>query len=176
MAVKELRVESAEATFRGIQLDIGLIIDELRLSLPTTLVRTEPFDLIAQEVGQATVRMSEESLTSFMVSQAPPQVTRMDAKLANDRLTIELAIRILVEIKGTAVCTFRIHEGRQLFVDLEDVNVMGAGPRTLIQQQLDKVNPVFDAEDLPVRVRLTRVECRDGNVFVYGDVTPALPA
>jgi hypothetical protein len=53
-----------------------------------------------------------------------------------------------------------------------EVNVLGAGPRQLVQKQLDSINPVIDASELPLNVTLGSVEVGGGKVLLKGRLSP----
>jgi len=77
-------------------------------------------------------------------------------------------------MKASAICTLRIQEGEALYVDLESVDVLGVGAKNLVQNQLDKINPVIRMSDLPIEAALTDWVIEDGKLILEGDVHPRL--
>ena len=79
---------------------------------------------------------------------------------------------LVFDVPAKAVCTLRIVDGQKLFVDLESVEILGAGAKNLVQSQLDKINPVLDADSFPISATLTEVTTDAGVVTVRGTAAP----
>ena len=88
------------------------------------------------------------------------------------KLHVRAKKTLLVELKVTAVATLRIVGGKQMWIDVESVDVMGAGAKNLVQSQIAKINPVLDAADLPLDATLESVEVGEGKVVLHGTVSP----
>lgn len=87
-------------------------------------------------------------------------------------IVVTASIRVLIELKGNALCQLRIEDRKRIIVVLEEVDVMGVGAKGLVQNQIDQINPVLDAADLPFNIELTEVELRSGELVIRGTANP----
>jgi hypothetical protein len=161
-----------EAKFRDLVLPMGLRVDEVKIAAEGLHFETEPFQASVAQPGTFEVRVGEQALSEFLNKKAPGNVRRFSVKARGAKLHVNASVVMIVELPATAICTLKIVDGRYLYVVLESVNVMGAGATSLVQSQLEKINPVLDVEDFPVRAALDRVEIVEGEVLVLGTVAP----
>lgn len=167
-----MKVEAAYAAFRGVKLHFGLILDEVRLVSDAVHMVRDPFAIELEKPADVEVEISQESLGAFLESQSPGGLRNFQVRCHEGHVYVDAVARMIVDIPASAVCALRIEAGKQLFVDLVEVNVLGAGPKQLVQKQLDAINPVFDLSDLPVDGHLDSSEIAEGKILLRGKLAP----
>jgi hypothetical protein len=118
--------------------------------------------------------VSEASLAAFLEAQAPAGLRDFKVEARDGKLYVKAVKTVIVAIPATAVCALRIEDRRRLMVELESVEVAGGTSiKTLVQNQLDRINPIVDAADLPmVQATLDEVRMEGGGVILIGQVQP----
>jgi hypothetical protein len=151
---------------------MGLVLDEVIVQGEGVSIQKHPFSVQLDNPGTLEVRIGEKQLAAFLEKKAPGGLSDFRVKLTNDEIHVEANARIIFTVGVTAICTLRIVDGRQLFVDLARLDALG-GQSTfnMVQAQLDKINPVLDVEDLPVNAVLTKVES-NSVLTLYGLISP----
>lgn len=97
-------------------------------------------------------------------------ITGLQVSLEPGVIIVECRVRVLLEIPVRAKLGLAIADQKELHVELIEVDKGGPVPG-LIQNQLQAVNPVFKASDLPMPFSLDQVEINPDFVVVYGTVT-----
>jgi hypothetical protein len=59
----------------------------------------------------------------------------------------------------------------KVFVDVEEVQMLGAGVKELVQGQLDQMNPIVDVAQFPIQMRIHEIVVDDGAVILRGTAT-----
>jgi hypothetical protein len=167
-----LDVGSFTARLEQVALPMGLVLDVVNVVGERIHLEKEPFQIQLASPGQLEVTVSEKSLEAFLNAKSPGNLSGFEVTLVNERIYIQATAHVIVPIKAAAVCTLRIEGGKQLFVDLESVDVLGVGAKKLVQSQLDSINPVLDASDLPLEARLTSSAVAKGAVVLRGEIEP----
>jgi hypothetical protein len=153
----------------GLKLPMGLIIDEFELTAEGGKFDSESNTFGTAKPAQVFVRISEASLTQFLVEQMPPPLRDPCAIFQGDSIAVTASARVIVDITATAICKMRVHEGKELYIDL--ISVDKPGPvHGLVEKQLEKLNPVFKTSDLPVPTTLLSAKVIDGYLVAQGEV------
>lgn len=160
------------ASFDRLTLPMGLIVDHVLIQGADATIQRSPFSITLKEPGTIEAHVSAKNLGAFLNKEAPGGLKDFDVSIRDGKLFVCATAKMIFEIKAEAVCTLRIKDGRELFVDLESVEMMGVGAKSLVEQQLAKINPVLNAADFPLKVTLTRVEAMDGEVVLFGTAEP----
>jgi hypothetical protein len=80
---------------------------------------------------------------------------------------------MIISINVGAVCKLRIENESELYVDLVRVEAIGgSGAHNIVQRQLDNINPVIKAQDLPLDAAIQSVEAENGWIIVRGTLSP----
>ncbi|CAN5578133.1 hypothetical protein BH11ARM2_BH11ARM2_24140 [soil metagenome] len=152
-------------------LPIGLRVDELTLlGRSLTASDKEPWVQLSTP-ADVFVIVSAESVAAFLESKAPAGLSKFRIETADGTLRVHAVKRILLEVPVTAVCRLRVHNEREIHVELQSVEVMGGASLTeLVRSQIDAINPILDVDDfpLPLQLELTSVEADDGKIQVKG--------
>lgn len=170
---KPVKVQKVQATLSGIRLPMGLLVDHLAIHGSSLSIDTHPPGYRLEEPGTVEAVISQESLAEFLTNEAPGGLKDFQVRAEGGKLHVQATAVMILPIKASAICTLRIANESQLHVDLESVDVMGMGGRSMVESQLAKINPVFDASDLPIPMKLDRVEIAKGMVTLFGRITPS---
>jgi len=170
--MKQITIGQVDATFRNIALSIGLVIDSLEISAKRADIQTEPFQFRLPSPGDVKVTVTQEAVQEHLEHMAPGGLRDFRVALISGQVLVEATARVIVDIRAKAVCTLRIVDGKQLFVDLQDVDVLGGSAKKLVEGQLAKVNPILDARDLPLNLTMDSVAIEAGRVIILGTASP----
>lgn len=155
----------------GLALPFGLTIDSLELHGAGIEVDPEPFAIRTREPAAFEAHIGPASLAAFLERENPGGLYDFDVQARDERLHVQANLRMLVEMRVAVVCALEIEAGTRLIVRAEDVDVMGIGARGLVQGQLEKLNPLFDASQLPFGLRFESVEIID-RILLRGTAQP----
>jgi len=166
------KVGDVEATFHDVALPFGLTVDLIRLTAAKAVIKRDPFSLELPNPGNLVVCVGEKNLALFLNKEAPGGLRDFSVHLHEGKVVVEATAHIIVPLRAKATCTLRIVDGTQLWVDLKNVDVMGVGAKSLVEKQLEKINPVLDASDFPFDVKLEKVTIVDGELVLKGTASP----
>ncbi len=172
MAGDTVEIGKYEVKLQDGVLHIGLTVDLVEISGASLTVSGPPLKVEAQDHADITIAISEGAVAAFLEKKAPVGMRDFSVKIADGRLQIEAIKTVLVDLKMKAICSLRIDKGARVFIDLVSVDVMGAGIKQFVQNQLDKVNPVIDIETFPIRATLTDIVAESGMLKVNGTASP----
>lgn len=158
--------------FSDVLLPMGLKVSRVEVTGTGAAVESKPFALNLVQPGSLVAEVLEQDLTAFLEKQEIAGMHSFSVQAEAGKLHVRAKKTLLVDLKITATASLRIVDERQLWIDVESVDVMGAGAKNLVQSQLDKVNPVLDVADLPVNATLEAVEAEGGKVVLRGTVAP----
>jgi hypothetical protein len=167
-----VHVGAFEAVFRQVRLPMGLVVDEVRLAAVKGLLDKDPFQIHLEKPGTLLVRVLEKDLEAFLEKEAPGGLRDFEVSAKDGRINVCGTLKMIFDLRAAAICTLRIVNQRRLFVDLESVDVMGVGAKSLVEAQLEKINPVLDVEELPFEVLLDSVTIEPGVIVLTGTAMP----
>jgi len=169
-----LEIGEFEVVLKDVALPMGLIVNALTLTGVDLKLENKPFKIESPSPGKITVLIFEDNLAAFLSKQAPGGLKDFKIQLKDGKIHVQASMKMIVEVRASAICALRIKDGAALYVDLESVDLMGVGAKNLVQGQLDKINPVLQTKDFPVETTLTDYEISDGKLTLHGDVFPRL--
>lgn len=162
-----IRAGAWAATFADLETTVGLAIEELTLQAGDTQIDTDPFGVTMQP-AELEAKITAQAVANFLEEKAPGGLSAFAVTLDDGKVIVEASARMIVEIRARVVCTLRIADGKQIWVDLASADGVPSPARGLVETNLAKVNPVFDAKDLPLDVTLTELEVGDGLIVLHG--------
>jgi hypothetical protein len=166
-----LHLESLHATATNVALPMGLTVDEVVLSAGRAEAQFKPFSLSLKKRAHVAVRVSAENVAKMLEEQSPDNLKNFTVTISDGLVIVENSAKVIVEIRVATSCTLRIEGGSKLFVDLGKVSVPGPMARNMIEQQLAKVNPILDLDDLLPSAHMDSVEAEDGYIKLKGTVS-----
>ena len=107
-----------------------------------------------------------------MKTKVPDNVQEISLKLEPRQIRIQASVRLILPMTATALCTLRIEANKRVFVELQSVEILGAGVKGIVQKQLDAINPVLDVTPLPVDVSLDEIRIEEGRLVALGKLMP----
>lgn len=159
-------------SFKDVLLPMGLKVDAVEIRGDGGTLNSNPFSLELLQPGAMEATVTEAALMAFLEAQDLGGIHSISIRAEDGKLHVKAKKTVLVDLKIAAVAVLRIVDGKQLWIDIESVDVMGAGAKNLVQSQLAKVNPVLDTKDLPIQATLSSVTIGDGKVVLRGTVAP----
>jgi len=169
---QNVQVGSVTASFCNVRLPIGLVLDRIEIEGQDAELHTDPLHLELPEPGNVRVFVGAESLEKYLNEQAPGGLRDFQVRLVPGAIEVQATARVIVELRATATCKLRIEHGRELHVELMSVDVLGGSAKSLVESQLDKINPILDAREYPVQLELHSVEITSEAVIVTGTLAP----
>lgn len=166
----QLIVGTIDASFVDIELDFGLKVDSFKVMGQGAQILVKTGQLILPNPGTVEAVVSEASVAALLARKAPGGLKDFEVKIGGGLIEVNAKAQIVVSIPIKARCTLEIDQGKRLLVRLKEVDVMGGAARNLVESQMDKINPIFDAGDLPIDVELTSVDCDHGRIVIHGQV------
>jgi len=170
--MKQIDIGKVDATLRDIALSIGLVVESLVITAQKAKIETDPFRFSLPTPGDVKVTVTQEAIQTHLNHMAPGGLRDFRVALVSGQVLVEATAKVILDIRAKAVCTLRIVDGKQLFVDLQDVDVLGGSAKKLVEGQLEKVNPILDASDLPLDLLMEEVVVEDGRVTIFGKASP----
>jgi hypothetical protein len=152
---------------------MGLVVDDVRIEGANATIDTHPFAVHLEQPGHVEAHVAALDLAAFLDAKAPGGLKDFGIAIREGKVYVEATARVIVEVRAKVVCTLRIHEKKQLFVDLESVDVMGIGAKGMVQGQLDQINPVLDASQFPLNVEFEEVIADHDRLILKGAAAPA---
>lgn len=173
MASKNASVGQWEVVLNDLVTPVGLTIAAVVLRGEGARFQTEPFAYEMDGEADLEALIHESALEAFVKKKAPDNIEDIWVSLVPEKVYVRAVVRMILPVTANAVCTLRIENGKQVFVDLESVEVLGAGVKGLVQKQLDAINPVLDLAELPLDVRLTQIRIEDEKLIAVGKASPS---
>jgi hypothetical protein len=167
-----LDFDAMYAAFKRVKIHIGLIVDEIRITGKGAHFVREPFSINLDDPAAIEAEMLQSDVQQFLAKTAPGGLQNFSVKMDEGKIFVEATMQVIVPVPVSAVCTLRIDQGKRLFIDLESVSVLGGAPKSLVQKQLDAINPVFDLDTLPVTGLLESVDVANGKALLKGHLQP----
>ncbi len=161
-----------EANLFDVVLPMGLKVEKVSISGTDLTVTHDPIGAQMPDPGRLEIFVSEKDLARFLNEQSPAGLKNVSVEAKNGMLHVRATKTVLIDVKAYVVCSLRIVDNSKLYVDLESIELMGVGPKHLMQAQIDKINPVIDAKDLPIQATMDRVEIGNGGIILRGRVWP----
>lgn len=162
---------SLELRLKQLTLSIGLVLDEVLITGKGARVSVDPFAVHLDEPGRAIVRISKESIESYLESMNPGGASGFSVRAEGGRLYIQAVAKILVEIRLNLLCSLESDGGKRLDLVIEEGDPVAA--KKMIEGQLDKINPILDLSDLPFDLTIEEIVIDDGWVVLRGSVQPS---
>lgn len=168
--LKHVTAQGMDATFRDLELSVGLRVHSLRIRSGEAVMNLHPFTLEFQNPGTVEVVVTQEAIAAMMAQHSPKAIGSFKVEAQNGKLFVSAKAGI-VSIK--AVARMEIEDKKRLVVRLEDIGRLPGPVRDLVATQVEKTNPLVETDDWPFEVSVDRVECEAGLVTVFGQLLRA---
>ncbi len=166
--MKTLKASALNIRLENIELDIGLTIESFEVVGGEAAADLKPFQLFLKEPGRVRVVVTEQAVGKFLEKESPGGLRGFQVSIRDGVIHVSAKAQVIVSIPVRAVCTLEIEQQSRLMVRLQSVDVLGGGPQGMVEQQLAKINPILDAADFPVAVKLLSAELDRGQIVLHG--------
>lgn len=167
-----VRLNSFNATCRGLVLPNGLTIDELRMESGGTTIEHKNFVVTMDRPAKITAFLGEASLAAFLEKEAPGGLKGFLVQLKDGVLHVDAKLKMMLEVPVHVQASLVIKDQKELHLELHKVDVAGGPAKALVQGHIEKENPLFEADDLPLPVKLLRVKIHGGFITLEGEALP----
>ena len=153
----------------------GVVLDELAAQLQD--VQLDPMraaafgQLVLRHIGggQVTVRLLQEDVQRALESRSA--VSGVVVKFAEGLVRVSGTVSVLdARADVTLVVHLVVRDARQIVLDVETLNVVGlAVPPSVANVLITPLNPLLTVDSLPVPLRLTGVDVKEGSAVVTAE-------
>ena len=168
--MKSVKIGGLNVDIKGIELDFGLKIDSFEIKTGPANADIDPLKVRLDTPGTAKAIVTEQGIADFLEVKSPGNISNFSVKISGGQIYVSASANIVITLPVKAVCSLEIVDQNKLFVRLDSVDVMGGKAKGIVESQLEKVNPILDASDLPINVAFTSVEVDAGLVTLHGEV------
>ncbi|MHB8637873.1 MAG: LmeA family phospholipid-binding protein [Fimbriimonadaceae bacterium] len=165
-------VDAFTAKFEGVHLPVGLTVQSITLSGTGVEITSHPINVSVTSPAKFEANVDEASIVAFLTKKAPGGLKEFEVSLKDGQVQVNAVLKILVELRASAICRLVIKHGKQLMVELDSADVLAVGAKSLIKGQIDQLNPIFDVAELPLPALLETVTIEDGLIRLTGTVLP----
>ena len=154
----------------GVDLPIGLRLDEVLLEVHDASFETDPWRIVVSEPGRAVVRISQESFAAYLEGQSPAGASGFKVDASDGVIKIAASAKMVMQINVLIACRVEVVGGKQINFLLEGVSPPIA--QSMLQAQLEKLNPIIDVSGLPLELTIDEATVADGWIELRGGVLP----
>jgi hypothetical protein len=164
-----VQIGKVTSTIEWLMTPVGLLIDHVEFEGESW--RLEP-SALEKSTGSGTfvATVRAKSIEVFLENLKPADLYDISVSVALDGVHIEGKKQVIVPIPVTAHAVLALSSPSELSIQLVSAAAMGAGLKNLVSSQIEKMNPIVEADMFPVPVVFEGVEHRDGEVVVRGTV------
>lgn len=159
-----------EAVFTNVRLPIGLTVDSIYLGGENATI-SQPFNMQLPVPGTVTAIVSAANIAEYLNDRAPGGLKEFSVRLHDGKVYVEATARMIVSVRAKVTCHLDIVDKTQLWIRLQNVDLMGVGAHGLVEKQLEKVNPILDTSSFPIDVQLKTVTPAEGVLRIDGTAT-----
>ncbi|MBS1718905.1 MAG: LmeA family phospholipid-binding protein [Armatimonadetes bacterium] len=174
MASDRAEIEQLSLRAVGLKLPMGLRLASLSVEAASVSLLGPPVALEAPEDAAVEAVVTDKDLQDYLNAKGPSGLRDFFVQLTDGSVHVHATARKIIEVRAAAQCHIVVREGRFLDVALDRVDVIGVNARSLVQGFIDGMNPVFDAESLPLPTVIDRVEVGDGRMTIFAHAAPRL--
>ena len=165
---EQFSLGSAAVFVQQLALPVGLTLDEVTVKGDAMKIATKPFSFEAASPCEFEATISEKSLARFIFNKLPANFDDLEIHLEDGYIHAEATVRVIFPVRGAMHLILRIEDGQRIYADLKKASIA----QSMIESQIEKINPVFDAADVPVTMHLESVEIADHKLVIRGTVMP----
>jgi hypothetical protein len=167
-----VRVGFVHTQLEDVLLPIGLVLASVKIEGQDIKMESHPISVAMPHKAHFHASLRTKDLANFLNQKSPAGLKGFNVTSSGGHIYVDAVKTILVDVPVKAVCKLKIHERKQIFVDVVSVDVMGSGATNFLQSQIEKINPVLDADDFPVDAEFDEIEIEEGEVIVKGRMSP----
>lgn len=158
--------DKVEANLTNVRLSNGLVISEIALEIEEFSLSAGDHAPASPRQGNVVATLTEAHLSQFLDTTLPSAVKKVEVQLVGGRIQVAAIAKVVFDIKALALMHIELVDGKELNVILDEADPFPA--RGLIESQIEKANPIFNAADLPFEVTIERTEIEAGLLKAFG--------
>ena len=162
------QIENLSVTVGRLQIANLPVIDQIRVFGNQATFREAGATIETESPYRVEVEISESDLCAFVRSQLPDRLRLRDLRITDAGIEFSADAIVIVPIPVRILLRLVILDECEIHVVADNVNVLGAGPKQLISNQLQLLNPLLRSGDLPVAVRFTEVSHLSTRLRILG--------
>jgi hypothetical protein len=167
-----VKVGAIRTHLDDVLLPIGLVLGSVDIEGEDVRVQSHPITVTMQKRAHFEAKLRASDLAAFLNEKRPEGLKNFRVHTSNGHIHVDFSKTILMDVPVKAVCKLRIHQHTQIFVEVVSIDVMGSGATNFLQSQVEKINPVLDADDFPVDATFEHISIEEGVVVVKGKMAP----
>jgi hypothetical protein len=167
--VASFKVRTVQIELKELETSVGISLDSVIVSASSVSLNSKTGSLEGPEPAEIRARVLPEAIQLFLESESPGGLQKFVVESLPGKLRVRAIRRMLIEIPVCAVCTLRIVDGKAVYVDVESVEVLQVNLENFVRSQIDKVNPIFTVDMLPMEATLRDVEITPLGITIRAD-------
>ncbi len=166
------RAELASLQIGAVQitLPIGLVVDMFELKSGAIRANLNPFHLHLEHAAEFVARVTALQIAEFLEKKHKGGIREYQVQIQDGKLFVSGKIKMVVDMKVSAVCTLRIENSNKLFVDLISLSIPGNLAKAKVQKELEKANPLLDLDEIFPTAELSSLSLENDFVEIYGTI------
>lgn len=176
LLVSGLKLELIEPVVRGLKLNHGAEMPRItarKITLTGSQVSFVPESATVLSNDPITVELilSNEDILEVAKHQGPDQLIIKAVICEAGALVIQAEIQIVMKVAASVTIRPEIVD-KTICLRLDSVSALGLSPKHFVQSILDRINPIFDGDTMPVPVQPLQLTCEDNLLKVTAEVRP----
>lgn len=167
------RLQSLTLRAKGLELPNGLVLDSVEVDSGPATFDTEAGGVALGQPAALVARLGPASLQRFLAGRLPAAVRDVAVAFQAGEIGVLARAQMIVSVQVAIRLALRLESASQVHVAVLDVEPGLA--RALVEEEVAKANPVFDAAELPFPTQLESVEVGADAVVLRARV-PGYPA
>jgi hypothetical protein len=167
-----VKVGSVQTRLEDVLLPIGLVLGSVDIEGQDIKIESHPFEVTMTRKAHFEAKLRTSDLANFLNEKGPAGLKNFRVTTFGGHLQVDATKTILVEVPVKAICKLKIVHHSQIHVDVVSIDVMGSGATNFLQSQIERINPVLDANEFPVEATFDHISIEENLVLVKGKMAP----
>ena len=164
-----IRFGHVRVHLEGLSLEKAPRLDEVFVEGgPLHVTQDADGEIVPIGSGDLSVIVRSDSIAQFLESQGAGGLSNFQVSISQEGVRVQAVKTVLIPIQAVALVKLEVENGADVHVRLVTAEALGVGVRTLIEDQLAKINRICSASDLPLPGVLTGVVHEAGQVRIEG--------
>ena len=163
------KVRTVQIELKELETSVGISLESVTVSADRVSLNSKTGSLEGPEPAEIRATVLPGAIQAFLEAESPGGLQKFAVEFLPGKLRVRATRKILIEIPVCAVCTLRIVDGKAVYVDVETVEVLQVNLDNFVRSQIDKVNPIFTVDMLPMEATLRAVEITPAGITIRAD-------
>ena len=162
------QIEHLSVTVGRLKIPKLPVINQIQVTGEQATYREDGAVVETSEPYHVKVQITEADLCAFVRAQLPERLRLRDLRITEAGIEFSADAVVIVPIPVRILLRLAILNESEIHVVADNVNVLGAGPKQLISNQLQLLNPIFRSRDLPINIRFSEVAHQSSMLSITG--------